>query len=483
MMRLLRRLCLLAMTASLSASTLQADPLVDFPSRVKKITLKNGFRALVVERPGSPTVSFVMYIRTGGVDDEMGKSGMAHMFEHMLFKGTKTIGTKNYEKEKVLLDKIDAAEAKKDVSERQRLEEEHEKLIIPEEYWQIYERAGGQELNASTGYDFTNYVISLPVNQVKLWMAMEADRIRNPVLREFYKERAVVMEERRMRVDTNPGGKLWENFLAGAFAAHPYGRPIVGWESDISSVKRKEAEAFFKKHYDTSRLVVAIVGGIKASEIEAMLKTYIEPIPSVFVNYETSLPVEPIQEGERRIKVEFDAEPSLMIGYHRPSMSDPDGPALEVAAEIFDGGRTSRFNRNIVEKKRVAVSVWAGSTVPGEREPCLFAFGGQPRSPHTTADLEKAIIEEINLLKEKGPTELELETVKNKIEADLVRSLASNNGLANQLAYYEAVAGDWQFFFHLVKAMRAVTAKDVKDVVGKYLVPSNKTVAELVKKK
>lgn len=476
---------LLRMTAlmAFSLSAFAADPLTDFPSRVKKITLKNGFRAIVVERPESPTVSFAIYIRTGGIDDEMGKSGMAHMFEHMLFKGTKTIGTTNHEKEKILLEKIDRAEAKGDEKERARLEKEHEATIVPEEYWQIYERAGGQDLNASTGYDFTNYLISLPVNQVKLWMVMEADRIRNPVLREFYKERAVVMEERRLRVDTSPGGKLWENFLAGAFMAHPYGRPIVGWESDIARITRPEAEAFFKKHYDTSRLVVAIVGGVKASEIEQMLKTTIEPIPSLFSEYKTSLPVEPVQEGERRIEVEYDAEPSLMIGYHRPNLLHTDGPALEVAAEIFDGGRTSRFNRHIVEKKRVAVSVWAGSTIPGERDPCLFTFGGQPRSPHTSADLEKAITDEITLLAQQGPTGLELETVKNRIEADLVRGLASNSGLANQLAYYEAIAGDWEFLFDLVKATRKVTAADVQRVLKKYLIPSNKTVATLVKKK
>jgi predicted Zn-dependent peptidase len=449
----------------------------------KKITLKNGFRAIVVERPESPTVSFAMYIRTGGLDDEMGKSGMAHMFEHMLFKGTKTIGTTNYEKEQVLLGKIDAAEAAGDTALRERLEKEHEALLVPEEYWQIYERAGAQDLNASTGYDFTNYVISLPVNQLKLWMAMETDRIKNPVLREFYKERAVVMEERRLRVDTSPNGKLWENFLAAAFMAHPYGRPIVGWESDISRINRKETEAFFKKHYDISRLVLAVVGGVKASEVEAMLRQNIEPIASHVSHMRDDIPVEPPQDGERRVSVEYDAEPSLLIGYHRPDMMHPDGPALEVAAELFDSGRTSRFNRNIVEKSRIAASVWAGSTLPGERDPCLFMFGGQPRAPHSTADLEKAIYAEIDSLKENGPTELELETVKNKIEADLLRGLSSNMGLANQLAYYESLAGDWQFIFKLVQQMRAVTPSDVQRVLKKYLTPSNRTVATLVKKK
>ncbi len=276
-------------------------------------------RVLFVERPASQTVSFAMYIRTGGMDDEMGKSGLAHMFEHMFFKGTKTIGTKDYKAEAPLIDEIDVAEAalqaeqdKGDKADPARLKaaaeklaaltQKHEALLVPEEYWQIYERAGGQDLNASTGYDYTNFTVSLPLNYTKLWFTMEADRLRNPVLREFYKERSVVMEERRLRIDTSPNGKLDEAFLAAAFMAHPYGRPIVGWESDISHITRPDALDFFKRHYDISRLVVSIVGGVKASDIEALCKTYFEPIPSQSSTDNSRIPVEPPQEGLRRVE-------------------------------------------------------------------------------------------------------------------------------------------------------------------------------------
>ncbi len=465
-----------------AAGAWASDPIADFSKRVKKITLKNGMRILVVERPTSQTVAFNMYIRTGGMDDESGKTGLAHMFEHMLFKGTKTIGTKDYEKEKIILDAIDKAEAKGDTLKIEELNKKHEALLEPEEYWRIYEQAGGQGLNASTGYDYTNYSVSLPKNYLKLWFAMEEDRIRNPVLREFYKERSVVLEERRMRIDTSPQGRLWEAFMAAAFVAHPYGRPIVGWESDISRVTRADATAFFRQHYDVSRLVVGIVGGVKASEVEALCRKHFEPIPSVPQQESARISVEPVQQGERRVLVEFDAEPTLVMGFHRPDMRSADEPAFNVLSDILTLGRTSRFNRNVVEKKRVGVSAWASPSFPGERAPNLFVMGGAPRSPHDAKDLEEALWDEVEKIKKDGPTAEELEKVKNNLESNVIRGLASNDGLASQLAYHEAVAGDWEFLINLIQGIRKVTAEDVKRVATQYLTESNRTVATVVRK-
>ncbi len=491
----------LTLTATAApASNVAKDPISDFPNRVKKFTLPNGLRAIVVERPESPTVSFAMFIRTGGIDDEMGKSGLAHMFEHMLFKGTKSIGTKDYAKEEPLLGKIDqAAEAllaETDKGEKAdkarmkslndeftRLEKEHAGLIKEEEFWKIYEGAGGQDMNAATGFDYTNYVISLPLSQLNLWFAMETDRIANPVLREFYKERAVVMEERRMRFDNSPGGKLWEVFLAAAFMAHPYGRPIVGWESDISRVTRPDAQRFFKSHYDISRMVIGIVGGVKASEIEAMLKKNFGPIKSVPIKNDAHIPVEPPQEGERRVKVLYDAEPSIIIGFHRPDMRHPDHAALSVLESVLSDGRTSRLHRSIVEKQQIGVEAWAESTAPGERDPNLFVLGGEPRAPHTTADMEKALLAEIERIKTEGPTDVELKRVKTNLEASVIRSMSSNAGLANELAYFESVAGDWHYVIDLIEGIRAVTAADVTRVARTYLTPANRTVGVIERKK
>ncbi len=488
----------LLLFASPLHAELSKDPIKEFPSRVKKITLKNGLRVLLVERPASPTVSFAFFIRTGALDDGGGKSGLAHMFEHMLFKGTKTIGTKDFAKESLVLKEIDAAAAalqreqdkgaKADVAELKRLqasvnekEQEDQALIVPEEYWQIYERAGAQDFNAATGYDFTTYTISLPSNQVKLWMAMESDRMKNPVLREFYKERDVVMEERRLRIDNSPQGKLSEAFLAAAFMVSPYRRPIVGWESEISRVTRSDAEEFFKTHYDVSRLVVGIAGGFRSDEMEGMLKEAFGAISSHPEGTAPFVSQEPAQDGERRVDVDYDAEPQLLVGYHRPGMLHPDSVALDVISELLGSGRTSRFNRNIIEKKKIAVSAWAGSSYPGERDPNLFALGGEPRSPHTTADLEKALYAELEELKKNGPSAFELSKVKTNLEASVIRALSSNLGLASQLAYYEAVGGDWALLLKNLEQIRAVTAEDVKRVAGIYLTPSNRTVATLKK--
>lgn len=477
----------------------QSDPLKDFPNRVKKITLKNGMRVLLVERPQSPTVSFAAFIRTGGIDDETGKSGLAHMFEHMLFKGSKTVGTKNYAAEVPLLEKMDEierkiqrewADARPGVEDRVKalraqmdeLEGKHRELLEEEEFWKIYERAGAQGLNASTGYDFTNYVVSLPVNQIPLWMAMESDRIRNPVLREFYKERSVVQEERRLRIDTSPQGKLWESFLAAAFMAHPYGRPIIGWDSDVSRLTVDDARRFFKTHYDISRLVIAAVGGFDAEEMERLFRRHFEGIPSVLTESPAPIPVEPKQEGERRVTVEYDAEPSLLIGYHRPSGLHPDDASLHVLAQVLDAGRTSRFYKEIVDKKKIAASAWADSSGPGQRDPNLFLMGGAPRSPHTTEDLEKAMYAQVETVKKDGPTPFELEKIKNNIVYSAISEMSSNSGLAGSLAYYEAIAGDWQRLLMDVEAVLKVTAEDVKRVAEQYLTPSNRTVAVLRRK-
>ncbi|MFN0117017.1 MAG: M16 family metallopeptidase [Elusimicrobiota bacterium] len=478
-----------------------ANPFETIVKKVEKITLKNGMRVLLVERPDSPSISFTTYIRTGGVDDEMGFSGLAHMFEHMLFKGTKTIGTRDYQKEKKILDAMDLVQEKilleksqkvpnqqilaQYSAEFKKLEEAHESVLIRQEFWQIYEQAGGEGLNASTGYDFTNYRVTLPKNQLKLWMIMESDRILNPVLREFYKERDVIMEERRQRTEASPQGKLWEQFLAAAYIAHPYGRPIVGWESDIHRMLRRDAELFFSKHYDISRFVLVIVGGFESAQVKTYLKQYFETIPSrsSLLNNRDLIPVEPPQEGERRAKVFYDAEPSVLIGFHVPSIGHADAAPLYILGELFDQGRFSLFYRNLVEKKKVAASVWAGSTAPGDRYPSLFTIGGSPRFPYTNADLEKAIYEEIENLKKTGASLADLNRVKNNIEASLVRDLVSDSGLADNLGIFECLAEDWNTLFHFINKLREVTPQDVSRVLSTYLIEKNRTVATLEREK
>jgi predicted Zn-dependent peptidase len=229
---------------------------IELDGSVKAHTLANGLRVLLLERHQAPTVSFVIRFKVGSVNEQAGMSGMAHLLEHMLFKGTRTLGTTDYTREQEIHEKIDGvieqldAERLKgtqgDSSSIDRLEtklrelqQEQSQLTVKEEMSALYTRNGAVGLNASTGYDLTTYTVSLPANRQELWAAIEADRMLNPVFREFYLEREVVREERRQRNESNPGGKLMEAFLTSAFQAHPYGRPIVGWDSDLQQLKRE----------------------------------------------------------------------------------------------------------------------------------------------------------------------------------------------------------------------------------------------------
>src|SRR5881409_2329726 len=310
---------------------------------VVKDVLPNGMTFLFLRRERAPTVAFVTHFRAGGVDEWTGISGTAHLFEHMLFKGTRTIGTKNYDAEQALFPRIDAAadsvtaefrkgaltdsaQLKRLRDRLKQLEDSARQYTVSNELWRILTENGAQNLNASTGNDLTNYFFSLPSNRAKLWFVLESDRIRNPVLREFYSEREVVLEERRLRVETQPFGMLLEEYLAAAFRAHPYGRPVVGVASEIQTVDRQAAQEYFKRFYGPNNAVVAIVGDIDVDSVRAWATRYFADI-AAGQPHRPVVTQEPPQRGERRINVEFDANPLVLIGYHVPSAQHPDLPA------------------------------------------------------------------------------------------------------------------------------------------------------------
>jgi predicted Zn-dependent peptidase len=486
--------CFLILGSSLRLFAEGPDPIQQLQKRVVEHTLKNGLKVLVLERRTAPIVSFQMMFRVGGVDEISGKTGLAHLFEHIMFKGSRTVGTKNYEKEKLILDQINrlgaemtaetskGAQTDREKLERlktkmEALEKKHQEFLIPAEFEQIYQRAGGQGLNAFTSQDMTGFVISLPSNKWELWPMMESDRMAYPVLRDFYKEREVVMEERRMRYENVPDGKLWENFIASAYMAHPYNRPTIGWSSDIRRLTTEDAEAFFKTHYAPNNAVVAIVGDVQAQEVIAKLEHYFSKVPSQTVPSDPST-IEPPQNGEKRITVLFDSEPSLLMGFHKPNPPDLDNLIMEVIEKLLGRGRTSRFNRNILDKK-IAVSVWATNGNPGERYPNLMIFGGEPRKPYTNADLEKAIWGELEKLKKEKVPEKEIQKIQNQIRADIIRKLDSNTGMASELAYDQAVLGDWQYLFAYLDGIGRITPEQIQKTAQEYFKKSNVTVAFL----
>src|SRR5712675_3595566 len=319
--RLLRPLALILFLASVAASQ-------DVASFEKRITIKklpNGLTILICERPEAPVFSFFTMVDAGSAQDPMGATGLAHMFEHMAFKGTDTIGTTDYAAEKPALEKVETAYAAyiserdktvgRDEAKLKELEKawkdaiaDADKYVKSNEFSKIIEQNGGEDVNASTSYDATDYEYSLPSNRLELWSYLESERFLHPVMREFYKERNVVIEERRMRTDSNPTGRLIEQFTAGAFEAHPYHRPTIGWMWDLNSFSATDAQKFFDKYYVPSDMVVAVVGDVKASEAMPIIEKYFSRLPTHPAPDESTT-TEPPQKSERRVVLHDQSQP------------------------------------------------------------------------------------------------------------------------------------------------------------------------------
>ena len=335
--------------------------------QIEEFNLENGMKVLILERDFAPVVSLSMRFKVGAVDEFEGETGTAHLLEHMLFKGTETIGTKNYEEEKKILDALDVLAVKIDQEmqkgdqadqdslaawreQLQALQQEHKNWVIKDEVSGLYSQNGAEGLNASTSYDVTTYKVSLPANRIELWARIESDRMANPVLREFYSERDVVREEKRQREETNPNGKLMEVFLKTAFAEHPYRRPIIGWDTDLKYLQRDKVEQFFRSYYSPNNAVVTIVGAVNPDEIMEIMERYFGDIPPQEI-VRTVERKEPEQLAERRVEVEFDANPQVMIGYHKPTLPHFDDFVFDVIDILLSTGRTSRLYKTLVEEK------------------------------------------------------------------------------------------------------------------------------------
>jgi predicted Zn-dependent peptidase len=465
-----------------------------FAERVVEHRLANGLRLLILPRKQSPTCAFYILHRVGGVDEENGRTGVTHLLEHMLFKGTTTIGTRDYEKEKPIwdeieriYDQIEAERAKGDRADAERIaqlrQREQELLqqvsqwLIPQEYDRIFERAGSPGTNAWTSNDVTVFTVSVPANRLELAARMQADQRSNPVWRQFYQERDVVLEERRQSVDDSPEGALWEAFLATAFLVHPYRNPVIGWQSDVSRLRTADIDRFFRAFYAPNNTWLAVVGDVEPERVITVVEKYFANIPAQPLP-ERRIPEEPLQRGVRRVVVKMPANPQMLMGFHKPNAPHDDDVVFEVIRGIFTRGRTSRLYRELVEKQKIALSV-AAYSAPGERYPNLFVIDAVPRHPHTVQELERAIWREIDRLRTQPVHEAELNRMRNWAEADLIRQLRSNEGMATQLLWADAVLGDWRELFRFVERVRKVTAQDVMRVARKYLHKDNCTIAVL----
>ena len=486
--RTLRALVLVLLLTALGAS----QDVTSFEKRITVKRLSNGLTILICERPEAPVFSFFTMVDAGSAQDPMGKTGLAHMFEHMAFKGTDKVGTTNYAAEKPALEKVETAYASyiaerdksvgRDETRLKQLEKawkdaiaEADKYVVPNQFGKIVEQGGGQDLNAFTDYDETAYHYSLPANRLELWAYLESERFLHPVLREFYKERNVVIEERRMRTDSNPVGRLIEQFTTAAFQAHPYHRPTIGWMADLNSFSATDAQHFFDEYYIPPNMVVAVVGDIKASEALPIIEKYFGRIPSRSQPDERTT-TEPPQNAERRVILQDRAQPLYLEGYHRPDYHDKDDNVYDAIDDLMSNGRTSRLYRALVRDKKIAAYSAGFSGLPGIKYPHLFAFYAFPLPGHTTDEVAAAIHVEIERLKNEDITDDELKMIRTRAKANLLRGLDDNEGLASNLALYETRYGDWRELFHQVENLDKVSKADIRRVANKTFVPTNRTV-------
>jgi predicted Zn-dependent peptidase len=469
-----------------------AQDLASFEKRTTVKTLDNGLTVVICERPEAPVFSFFTHVDAGSVQDPLGQTGLAHMFEHMAFKGTDKIGTTDYAAEKVALEKVEQVyaayitERDKPVGrDEQKLKDlqkawmdavaEANKYVKPNEFPQIVENNGGEDLNANTADDETNYFYSFPENRLELWAYLESERFLHPVMREFYKERNVVIEERRMRVDSNPIGRLLEQFTTAAFQAHEYHRPTIGWMSDLNTFSATDAKKFFDKYYIPSNMVVAVVGDVKASETMPVIEKYFGRIPSRPKPDERTT-TEPPQNAERRVILQDMSQPLYLEGYHRPDYRSADDAVYDAIADLMSNGRTSRLYRALVRDKKIAADSAGFTGLPGNKYPHLFAFYAFPLPGHKPDEMADAIHVEIEKLKNEDISDEELKMIKTRAKANLIRGLGSNEGLANDLAIYQARYDDWRELFRSVDRIDKVSKADIRRVAKQTFVPANRTV-------
>lgn len=461
--------------------------------KVSEFTLDNGMKFIVLERHQAPVVSFMLYADVGAVNEADGETGVAHYLEHLAFKGTQRIGTKNYAAEKVLLDKMDAVFAQilaaEQAGQTERvaaltaelaaLREEAAQYVEQNEYGQIIEQAGGVGLNATTGADATRYFYSLPSNKLELWMSLESERFLEPVFREFYEEKEVILEERRMRVDNSPIGKFIEVFLEEAFEVHPYRRPIIGYQEDLYTATRESVKNFFDAYYGPNNLIGVVVGDVAADEVQRLAEAYFGRFEARSLPAEVAIE-EPPQQAPKEFTLELPSQPWYLEGYHRPSLNHPDHAVYGMIEGILVRGRTSRLYQQLVEGEQLALDIGGYSGFPGDKYPNMMILYAVTAPGVAPDQVGEEIHQALDRLQTQPVTAEELKRVKTQARAGLLRQLDSNSGMAALLAEYEAKTGSWRNIFTELEEIEAVTPADIQRVARETFRPENRTVGKLM---
>ena len=491
--------CLVTATSGLWA---QQIPVVE-------TTLPNGFKLLTVERRGEPRISGGWVAHVGSANERPGITGIAHLFEHMMFKGTPTLGTKDAKKDMEIIfeqervrDEMRLEEAKMRTALRRgviteitspeaktprlkELEVNFKKLIeaqretsVKNEFDRIYTTAGASGMNAFTSEDMTAYFISVPANKLELWMWMESERLLRPVFREFYSERDVVFEERRMRTDSTPTGKFTEQFNALFWDAHPYHWPVIGWPSDIPAISKKQADEFFALYYQPQNITLILVGDFQTTDAQKMATEYFgriprgkQPAPEV-----TTLEIPSV--GEKRYYAEAETNPQVEIHWRTVGFGHRDSYALEVLQQLLLG-RTGRLYKALVLGKQVATEAFAQQD--SRKWTGAFAVGAEVKEGKTPLEVEQALEEEIGRIKVGDVPAEELQKVKNNFAAAEYRKLSANMPILFQLIFNEGL-GDWREVNTGGAQIQAVTAADLRKVAVDYFKKENRAVAVYTRK-
>lgn len=502
-MKAITRIFLVALLL-MAVATAQAQQ-----ARVIEKSLSNGMKVLMLERQGEPTVSGGWVAKVGSSNERPGITGMAHLFEHMMFKGTPTLGTSDYEKDQKIIadqervrDLMRKEEAKMRAAYRrgeiddlmkpenqtkryQELNKEFKELIaaqreilVKNEFDKIYTSAGASGMNAFTTEDITGYFITVPANKLELWMWMESERQLHPVFREFYAERDVVFEERRMRTESTPLGRAEEQFNSMFWVSHPYGWPVIGWPSDIPAISKAQADEFYATFYAPQNITLVLVGDFKNQEALTLAEKYFGRIPRGTKEAPDVVTLELEQQIEKRMHAEVEANPQVDILWHSAPFGHPDSYVLDVISQILSD-RTGRLYKGLVLGKEVATSVFARQD--SRKWAGLFNAGGESKEGSTPADVEQAIYAELERLKTEDVPEKELQKVKNQFAAYEYRKLRNNFFILIQLIFYEGL-GDWKEINDGGPKAQAVTTEDIKRVAKKYFTKTNRAVATYTRK-
>ena len=471
---------------------------------VKEHFLSNGMKVLLVERHDAPSVSGGWVARVGSANERPGITGIAHLFEHMMFKGTPTIGTKDYQKDLQIIaaqekvrDGMRAEERKmramwrrgeitdlqdpdqktkrwKELEkEFKKLVEEHRKVIVKNEFDRIYTANGGSSMNAYTSYDHTAYFITVPSNKLELFMWMESGRLLDPVFREFYAERDVVFEERRMRTESTPTGKFTESFNSLFWESHPYSWPIIGWPSDIPAISKAQADEFYATYYAPQNLTLILVGDFQSKEALAQAEKYFGRIKKGKDEAPDVVTLEMPQKAEKRFFAEAEINPNVDIYYHTPAFGHKDTFALRVLAQVLHT-RTGRLHKKLVLKDKLATDTWAWTR--GRKYAGEFNIGAEIAEGRTLKETEEALYAQLEKLKTEPVPAKEVQKVKNNFAAAEYRRLSSNHPILMAIMRAEGTSG-WRAINESGPKLQAVTPADIQRVAKKYFTRENRAVA------